>query len=155
VRSVREIRHHFKVKETTPIDVTVRCSPEVTANFDQLRHQLLPSSRSDIRLLAAVGELKYGPDVTKPPLAASHVDPDFTVYVSLAGLIDVAAEVKRIEKQLADKRKYLEGLQKKLANEDFVKNAPPEVVQQLRDQIAETERQIQALVDNLRDLRPE
>ena len=73
--------------------------------------------------------------------------------VSLVGLIDPVAERKRLEKLLAEKHKFLQGLQAKLANESFVKNAPPEVVQQQRDKIAETEKQIAALEENLKELQ--
>ena len=86
--------------------------------------------------LAGVGKLECGPDVTKPPQAASQCDARvFEVYVSLKGLIDPAAETKRLEKQLADKRKQLQGAQAKLENANFVKNAPPEIVQQQHDQM--------------------
>ena len=71
--------------------------------------------------------------MAKPPQSATHVHPDFEAYVSLAGLIDVAAETKRLEKQLAEKRKHLQATQAKLGNSSFVDKAPAEVVQQQRD----------------------
>ncbi len=93
--------------------------------------------RRSSRSSRAWGSSNAGPDVTKPPQAAGHVTPDFEAYVSLKGLIDPAAEIKRLEKQLAEKRKFLQGTQAKLANENFVKNAPPEVVQQQQEKVAE------------------
>ena len=47
-----------------------------------------------ITQLAGVGKLECGPDVAKPSQAASHVTPEFEVYVSLKGLIDPAAEIE-------------------------------------------------------------
>jgi len=73
--------------------------------------------------------------------------------VSLVGLIALEAEAKRIEKQIGDKRKSMEPTKAKLANEKFVSGAPPEVVQQQRDLLADIEKQIAALEENLRDLR--
>jgi len=105
-----------------------------------------------ITMLAGVGRLELGPQVKKPGQAASHVDPDFEVHVSLTGLIDVDAELKRLEKQLAEKNKHLEATQAKLANPSFVDKAPAEVVQQQREQVAELERQIQALEVNKTEL---
>ena len=81
--------------------------------------------------------------------------PEFEAYVSLAGLIDVAAEAKRLEKQIAEKQKPLDGTKAKLANEKFVSGAPPEVVQQQRDLVADIEKQIAALEENLKDLQDE
>ena len=78
--------------------------------------------------------------------------PDFEVYVSLAGLIDVAAELKRLEKQLAEKRKFLQGIEAKLANASFVSSAPAEVVQQQRDKAAEAKKQIEIIEANIQEL---
>jgi valyl-tRNA synthetase len=73
--------------------------------------------------------------------------------VSLRGLIDVDAEVKRLEKQLAEKRKHLQASQAKLQNANFTAKAPPEVVQQAREQVADLQNQIGVLEGNLRELR--
>ena len=104
--------------------------------------------------LAGVGKLETGPDVAKPPQAASHVTPEFEVYVSLAGLIDPAAEVKRLEKQLAEKKKSLQATEAKLNNENFTSRAPADVVQQQREQVAELGKQIAAIETNIRELQP-
>ena len=103
-------------------------------------------------MLAGVGRLDCGADVSKPPQSATHVQPDFEAYVSLRGLIDVAAETKRLEKQLAEKRKHLQGTQAKLNNPNFLDKAPAEVVQQQRDLVAELQKQIRIMEENLREL---
>ncbi|HZU48627.1 MAG TPA: class I tRNA ligase family protein, partial [Mycobacterium sp.] len=69
-----------------------------------------------------------------------------TVVVELdtSGTIDVAAERRRLEKDLAAAQKELESTTAKLANQDFLAKAPPAVVDKIRDrqQVArdETER---------------
>jgi valyl-tRNA synthetase len=65
----------------------------------------------------------------------------------------VAAEIKRLDKQLADKKKAAEVTRGKLANEKFVSGAPPEVVQQQRELLADIDKQIAALEENLTELR--
>ena len=90
----------------------VRCGEAVAGDFRALTPFITP--------LAGVGRLECGPTVRKPPQSATHVHPDFEAYVSLAGLIDVAAETKRLEKQLAEKRKHLQSAQAKLENANFV-----------------------------------
>ncbi len=52
-----------------------------------------------------------GPDVAKPKQAGGIVRPEFEAYVSLGGLIDRRPRSKRLEKQIADKRKSLDGSQ--------------------------------------------
>jgi valyl-tRNA synthetase len=73
--------------------------------------------------------------------------------VSLAGLIDVASEIKRLEKQLAEKRKHLQGTQAKLGNASFVSKAPLEVVEQQKAMVADLEGQIKVMEENLRELK--
>jgi valyl-tRNA synthetase len=146
VRCVREIRNQYLPKDQrTPLDVFVRCREETAGDFLALA--------PFITALAGVGHLECGPDIVKPKQAATHVSPDFESYVSLAGLIDVAAEAKRQEKQLAEKTKHLQATRAKLANASFVEKAPPDVVQQQRDLVAELEAQIRAIEENLKELR--
>jgi valyl-tRNA synthetase len=81
------------------------------------------------------------------------VRPDVEAYVSLRGLIDVPTEIKRLEKQLAEKQKHLQGARAKLSNPSFVDKAPADVVQQQHEQVAELEGQIKVIEENLKDLR--
>jgi valyl-tRNA synthetase len=144
VRGVREVRNRYMI-DKAPLDVAVRCDAAVAAELRALE--------PFVRQLAGVQQLDCGPTATKPAQAATQVAADFEAYVSLAGLIDVAGEVKRLEKQLADKRKSLQGTQAKLGNSGFVDRAPAEVVQQQRDLAAELEGQIRSLEENLRELQ--
>ena len=58
----------------------------------------------------------------------------------------------RLQKQLAEKRKHLQAAQAKLGNASFVQRAPPDVVQQQRDLVADLQKQIVAIEENLREL---
>jgi valyl-tRNA synthetase len=147
VRVVREVRNRYNVDSRTPLDVLVKCNESVASDF----RALAPF----ITLLAGVGKLECGLDTVKPKQAATHVHPEFESYVPRAGLIDRDAEVKRLEKQRADKLKHLQSAQAKLENPNFVANAPPDVVQQQRDLVADLQKQIQAIEDNLRELQEE
>jgi valyl-tRNA synthetase len=145
VRMVREVRNRYTVDAKTSLDVCVRCDEAVAHDFSLLA--------PFITMLATVGRLECGPQVRKPAQSASQVHPEFEVYVSLAGLIDVEAEITRVEKQLAEKRKHLQGAQAKLENANFVGRAPADVVQQQRDLVADLLNQIQALEGNRRELQ--
>src|SRR5262249_39352723 len=129
----------------TELTVAVRCPDAVASDFAALK--------PFIAQLAGVGSLTCGPAVAKPPQASSAVAADFEAYVSLAGLIDVAKEGVRLDKQLAEKAKFLQATQAKLDNAGFVSRAPAEVVEQQRQQVAEVEGQIRTLEANLAELR--
>ena len=145
VRGVREVRNRYQVDDKQKLDVTVKCSDAVAADFNALAAFIGP--------LAGIATLTAEPGAAKPKQAGGIVRPEFEAYVSLAGLIDPVAEAKRLEKQIADKRKQVDGTKAKLANESFVKNAPAEVVQQQRELVADGEKQIATMEENLKELR--
>jgi valyl-tRNA synthetase len=102
--------------------------------------------------LGNLSSFECGPSVAKPKQAGSVIVKEFEAYIPLAGLIDPVAELKRLEKQIADITKQLTALSGKLANESYVKNAPPEVVEESRVKIAEFEQQLTTLRANVSEL---
>ena len=145
VRIVRDVRNRYSVDGKTPLHVAVKCSEAAAKDFAALQPFIVR--------LAGVGDFTAGPTTTKPKQAASQVTADFECYVSLEGLIDPAAEVKRLEKQLADKTKSLEGTDKKLANADFVARAPAEVLTQQRELLSDLTKQIASLKETITELK--
>jgi len=89
----------------------------------------------------AIKQLARDDDVvieSEPPKGAAQiVVREATVCLPLGGLIDIAAERARLEKAIGKAREEIARLEKKLANEKFVANARPEVVQAERDKLAE------------------
>ena len=145
VRGVREVRNRYMINVATPVDVFVRCPDTIAGDF----RSLAPF----IALLAGVGKLESGPDTKKPPQSSTQVNPEFEAYVSLRGLIDPVAEVKRLEKQYGEKTKQLEGTRKKLDNADFKAKAPKEVIEQQERLISDLQQQIRILEETLQDLK--
>ncbi len=75
-----------------------------------------------------------------------------TVELDMAGAIDVAAERRRLEKDLAGARKEAAQTGTKLANAAFIENAPAAVVAKTRERLAAAEAEIariQAALDAL------
>jgi valyl-tRNA synthetase len=81
------------------------------------------------------------------------VHPDFEAYISLAGLIDVNAEIARLEKMMAEKQKQIQAIESKLSNESFVQRAPVEVVAQQRETQADLVSQVKLLAENMVSLK--
>jgi valyl-tRNA synthetase len=147
IRVVREVRNRYTIDPKTAVDVFVRCDEAVAADFRTLAPFIVQ--------LATVGRLECGPAVAKPKHAATHVNPEFESYVSLAGLIDAPAEIARLDKQIADKTRHLQVAKAKLADEKFVGRAPAAVVEKQRELVADLEGQLRSLGENLRELRQE
>jgi valyl-tRNA synthetase len=145
ISGIREVRNRYMLDPKTEVSVSVRCPTGTAIEFEALE--------PFIRQLAGVGTFTCGPDTAKPAQAGSIVRSDFEAYVSLVGLIDVAKELSRLEKQLGEKQKHLAATQAKLGNAGFVDRAPAEVVQQQRELVGELEQQIKAIEANLAELR--
>jgi valyl-tRNA synthetase len=81
--------------------------------------------------------------------AKAVVGPDVEIVMPLGGLIDVAAEKTRIAKDIAKADKEIAGLEKKLANADFISRAPEEVVAEQKARLADEKTRRQRLRDAL------
>ncbi len=71
--------------------------------------------------------------------SAVAVGDGFEVRVPLAGVVDMAAERARVDKELARVGSDLEGALKRLANPSFVQKAPPDVVDEVRARVEDLE----------------
>ena len=78
---------------------------------------------------------------------------ELTVHVPMAGLIDPAAEIERLGKNLAKAEQELAKTKVKLSNDNFVRNAPPDVVKTERERQADFERQVTSNKAQLERLR--
>ena len=73
--------------------------------------------------------------------------------VPLGNLIDVEAEIEKMEAQLKHLEGFLAGVKKKLSNERFVANAPEAVVAMERKKQSDSEEKIAALKESIAALR--
>ena len=67
---------------------------------------------------------------TPPKGAVRIVLDEATACLDVAALIDLKAEIARLEKEIARHKGDIAGIEKKLSNEQFVAKAPPEVIEE-------------------------
>ena len=87
--------------------------------------------------LANLGALSVTGEGAEPKGAATAVAGEVRVYVFLAGVIDVASEKGRLEKEIAKIEKDLAVVSRKLANPDFLAKAAEAVVVKEREKARE------------------
>jgi valyl-tRNA synthetase len=113
--------------------------PAIYLTDDQGHRTLLSTYQNEIQRLALLEamevEARTGFEV--PKHAATNASSDLEVVVPLEGLIDLDAEKKRLEKELAKAEKEQIGLNKRLDNPNFRDKAPPEVVEQAQANLLE------------------
>ncbi|MCF0202890.1 MAG: valine--tRNA ligase, partial [Bacteroidaceae bacterium] len=89
----------------------------------------------------------------KPADASAFMVGTMEWAVPVGNLIDVEAEIAKNEAQLKHLEGFLAGINKKLANERFVANAPEAVVAMERKKKADSEEKIAAIKQALEALR--
>ena len=136
---VRQIRGEMKISMAKRIDIIVaNASAEDLrrlAEFEPLLNKL--AKFESVRVLAADEEA---------PMSATALVGDMQVLVPMAGLIDKAAELARLDKEIQRLQAEVKRIGGKLANQGFVAKAPAEVLEKERAKLVEVE---QALVNLL------
>jgi valyl-tRNA synthetase len=102
-----------------------------------------------LQKLAGIGSLEVLPPGAAVRGAATALFGGMRILVPLAGLIDTARERERLDKQLAKAADDLQKALRKLENQNFVANAPPDVVAKERARVAELEQRSQQLQQQL------
>ncbi len=136
LRAVRDIRGRQNVPPRQDIEFSVRCSAEMA--------ELLEPMEPYFQSMAGASSTAWGPEVEPPALSANAASSGIEVFVDLAGLIDIEAEIERKQKERDKLAGLIAGKEKKLANEKFVSRAPADVVQRERDSLAELQEQHRA-----------
>ncbi|MEW6412522.1 MAG: valine--tRNA ligase [Candidatus Zixiibacteriota bacterium] len=145
VMAVRSVRAELNVHPSKKSDLYVRVNEQ---SFGDLLQKHIEYFRS----LAKVENLFTGVDIKKPPISASAIISGAEIFVPLAGLIDIEVEKKRLEKELANLKNLLEKISKKLANPDFLANAPEDVIGKERAKKDDFQERIEKLNKNLEQI---
>jgi valyl-tRNA synthetase len=140
IRQIRNARAEFDVAPGKPIPAVVVAG----AKLPMLEAQcglLTFLAKVDGEGLVLVAELEEKPRKAVALVAAEGVE----VYLPLAGLVDLEQEIGRLQRALQETEQEIRRAEQMLANENFVRKAPQEVVQRQRDRLAEQQERHQRL----------
>ncbi len=144
--AIRAIRADYHLHPTAEIKAIILTEKE---DLSRLFEEFEPV----IKLLARVGELEIRKGGERPRGAASTVLSGAEIFVPLEGLVDVEAELKKLAKEESKVRKELERVKKRLQNENFLKKAPPEVVEKEKLRTQELEDKLARIRENVSRLK--
>ncbi|CAK1230213.1 Valyl-tRNA synthetase (ValS) [Fructobacillus tropaeoli] len=144
--AVRNIRAEAKAPMSKPINVIIKVTDPAlksifNENADYIDRFVKPES------------LTIDTDVTVPQLAMSQVITGAEVYVPLAGLIDIEAEISRLQGEADKFQKEVARANGKLSNEKFVNSAPEKVVAAEREKLADWEEKLASTQKRIADLQ--
>jgi valyl-tRNA synthetase len=123
VRKIRTLRSECTITQEKKLRVIVRLEGE--------QEQVLRQNEGLVKLLAGIGEIELAAASTtnsRPTGSIGVVGSGFEAFIFIAEAVDIAALKQKFNKDLERDRKFNDGLRAKLANEQFVQNAPPELV---------------------------
>ncbi len=124
VSGLRSIRGELNISPSVELKVLIKTGEGVEA--------VLRENLQYVAKLAKAVDVEIGKDITAPKNAAVAVQSDMEIFVPLEGIIDVDAEVARLNKEYKKIEKELMFIKKKLANEEFISKAPKAVVEENR-----------------------
>jgi valyl-tRNA synthetase len=112
----------------------------------------LVSNSTYLSALAKVEKIDVLSGLEIPRQALSSRSHDIEVFIPLAGIIDVQAEIARLQKEASRLEGFRSGLRKKLDNDNFVKRAPAEVVAREKEKLSNTETKLSKIEQRLQGL---
>jgi len=125
-------------------DQGLRPSQQVPAQLVGISGTVLAEHEGRIRTLLRL--IEPAPDFA--PTATLHAE-GVTIELDTAAGLDVAAERKRLAKDLAAAQADIEAVARKLASPSFVERAPAEIVAKNRDRLAAAEAEAARLTARL------
>ena len=140
ITGIRSLRADYK------IDPVKKLKAVISAGKKQ---KLIEENSKVIIGLARLDSLEYG---RLPAGSVGFVVGGVEVFVDLSGVVDLEKEKTRLKGEIDGLEKYLNGLEMKLGNESFVKNAPKEVVEKEKMKMKETKEKLEKLKTQLKSL---
>jgi len=123
ITRVRNIRGEMNISPSKKLTVLLSV-PDVELM------SIITDGKDYIVDLANLVELNIEGDVEEEPKGvATGIAGSIKVYVFLEGMIDLKAEITRLEKEMAKVTKNMGVVSKKLANQDFREKASPDVIE--------------------------
>ena len=142
--AVRNVRGTYNISPALTVTISIRCSSESAADLEQVQSQF--------ESLAKATLTATGPNVARPKASVSFSLGDSDGYLPLEGLVDLAAELARKKKEADKLRGFITGTEKKLGTSSFVDRAPPEVVAEVRQTLANQQKQLASIEEIIQQL---
>ena len=118
---IRNVRGEMNISPATTL-------PLYMTKGSKLDQQRLESNRQYLCKLANLDTIEWLDNPDDAPLSATALAGDLEILVPMEGLIDIKAELSRLDREIEKLTTDVEKLSIKLGNSQFVANAPAEVV---------------------------
>ena len=140
--AIREARARYQVPPRDRLVARIQASGATA--------EVCEATKSLLAAMAGLGEVSVGPDLQRTPDAATVVSG--AVKCFLLGVVDLAQERQKLQKERDRLQGQIRGIEQKLGNPGFVAKAPPAVVQKEQAALAALQQQLAAVEQSLGEL---
>ncbi|MGE6567512.1 valine--tRNA ligase [Shewanella vesiculosa] len=136
--AVRNIRAELNIAPSKPLNALLRG----VSYEDRIR---LEANQTFFASLAKLETMTILAEGETAPMSSTQLVGNMELLIPMAGLIDVGAEMARIDKQLEKLAQEIARIEGKLSNQGFVAKAPAAVIDKERAKMADLTRDIEKL----------
>jgi valyl-tRNA synthetase len=137
--AIRNIRGEMNLSPSKPLAILVK-------QADAIAQQRLTSNQAFFNALAKLESVTFLAADHEAPASATALVGRMEIHIPMAGLIDTAAELARLDKTIEKAQKEVDLFSRKLSNDNFVSKAPSDVIEKERAKQAEAEETLQQLL---------
>ena len=146
---VEKVKEIIVAIRTIKNDYSIVKAKKVSIYLDETAPKNVQDFKHSIERMAGVELVEFNTEISASVLVATRTFVGGRVSVDLAGLVDKDKEKARLEKEIATVAPYVESMNRKLSNQEFVNNAPPAVIDGERKKLADAEAKLSALQTQL------
>lgn len=146
ITGVRNIRGEMNLLPSLKLKVIIQ-TDEPQLKDAALRHLGI------IVQMARISDLTVERTGERPKSAATAFVEGAVIYVPLEGIIDLNKEVQRLEKEIGKFSIELNGVSRKLNNEDFLGKAPPDIIEKVKEKhglLSAKQQQLQLTINKIK-----
>ncbi|MGY5342146.1 valine--tRNA ligase [Paenibacillus glucanolyticus] len=146
IRAVRNIRAEVNVPMSKKVELQLKpVSGQIASIIDR--------NADYIRRFCNTSEYQSSLELTAPDKAMTAVVTGVDMYLPLSGLIDIAQEITRLEKEIQHLNSEVERVEKKLNNPGFVSKAPEKVIEEERAKLVDYSDKRSKVIARIEELR--
>jgi len=145
INAVRNLRAEMNVSPGKTLPVIIACVTKEQMDLVRINTSMVMS----LARILSLDLREYTSDFAAPKNSATAVVSGARVYIPLHGIVDLDAEISRLNKEIAKNTVEHEAVDKKLSNPDFISKAKPEAIEKQRKRQAELFTKLTGLRDAL------
>src|SRR3989339_2032287 len=131
---IRNVRSQYNIPYSKELEVVIAVDRSFNLVVDNAETVKMMTKLKDYRIVQVTAD---NPFVKPAGYVSGGVFAHGNIFVNVADAVDFGKEKERLGKEKANLANYISGLEKKLNNAEFVKNAPVAVVEGERAKLAE------------------